>query len=658
MSRNNHTFLTIGDLLRLCLHKWRWFVIFLAIFLLFAVLDFARTPKRYTSHASLLVKEESLGTNAGKGNGEEFSDLGLVKQKSNLPNEVRHLASLDVLMEVARRLRPEADEATLLALAQGFQGNFSAERESDKSSVISLSYNDASPEQAVKMLSLIIEVYNDKWLEDQYLLTNNTSQFIDNRLLLLEEELDRVDDSISTYKSRYGITDLSSVSDIYLKQQSESDAQILILSNQKAMAEYIRDLIEKDKKGRQLLIVNSGINNPVIESQITQYNTLLMQLNSHLTYTSDQNPLIVNLENEIAALRKSILASVENHIKTLDIELRALRGYHHEATAKISSNPAQAKFLTSIEREQKVKESLYLYLLQKKEENEISITYSNPNTRIIDIPHCSSRPTSPKVLRILFAAILLGLLVPLTLIFLQATLDETVHSRRDLEANCELPLLGEVPGAGRKEIEGGLVVVEGRQSLSNDAFRTLRTRLCLMASEGEQVFLVASAEPGTGKTFVSMNLAQAFALGGKKILLMDGDLRRAGASRLWKAGEKGLADYLEGKESDVLKCISRREDCPGLEVLPAGHLPGDPAQLLQSPRFSALMTQLRARYEMIIIDSPSSRLIADSEVLLRQADSVFFLLRAGWTPRSVLSGLDGEAAANGKRMYLVLNDIA
>lgn len=653
MSSGKKYILTIDDLFQLCLHRWYWFVISVAVMLALAFFHLARTPKRYTSVAALLVNEESLGKSTS--HAEDFSDLGLVTQVSNVPNVVRHISSLDVLMEVARRQHPEADEKMLLSLAEDYKSSLYVERESEKSSIVGLSYDDYSPEKATEILTMIIEVYNEKWQEEKHMLTRNTSAFIDTRLRLLDLELDRVDDSISTYKSRYGITDLSSVSDMYLKQQSEADAKILAMTNQRAMADYIRELVSDSSDHRQMLLVNSGISNPVIESQITQYNTLLMQLNSHLTYTSDQNPMIVNLENEIDNMRKAIQLAIDKHIQSLDIELAALQGYHDDATAKITSNPEQAKYLTAIERDQKVKESLYLYLLQKKEENEISITYDSSSTRVIDMPHAGSTPTSPVVSRILLAAILLGLMIPLTWIFLKATLGDRVRSRSDIEQYTDLPLLGEVPGSSIKGKWKFFVVSRGKKDYYNDAFRMLRARLELTAPENEHVFLVAASEPGAGKSFVSMNLSLAFALGGKKVLLIDGDLRRAEVSRHWKSEGMGLADYLEGKTENWEKCISRQEEYPGLDVLPVGHISDDPAELLLSDRFGNLMKELRARYSVILIDSPSSRLIADSDILLRHADGTLFVVRIGKTDRRNLSALNENPHAGGKSIYLILN---
>lgn len=654
MSKNSNNYLTIGDFLRLCLRRWKWFVISLAVCLIAAGIHLQRTTRTYTSHATILVKEESAGNNASSV-GEDFSDLGLITSKNNVTDVARHISSLDVLMEAARRLRPEAEEESLLYIAQGIGASMDVEQESDKSTIINLTYIDSSPEKANQVLSTIIQVYDDKYIEDKHLLIRSTSNFIDNRLRLLEQDLDMVDDSIASYKSKYGITDLGSVGDVYLQQQSQSEARILELSNQKAMALFIKDMLDSSSGERRLLLVNAGIDNPTIAGQISEYNTLLMQLNSHLTYTSDQNPMIVNLENEIDSLKKSIRTAINHHIQTLDIELASVRGFNNDATAKISSNPEQAKFLASIERDQKVKESLYLYLLHKKEENEIGITYSSSAIRILDIPHASSKPTSPNVPRVLFTAILLGLLLPLIIIFLNITLDDRVRTVADIQQRCDLPVLGEVPSIGRRKKRKSVVVTEdGRNSL-NDAFRMLRTRLELTRTPQEQVFLVTAEGPGAGKTFITLNLGMALAYEGRKILLIDGDLRRGKASTKWKAKGDGLVEYLQGKTDDWQALIVRHESYPGLDVLPSGDLPDDPAGLLMSPRLAGLMAELRKAYSIILIDTPSSTTLVDGEILLRYADCILFVLRAGYSDRRTPERIDEIASSWDKRTFIILN---
>ena len=679
MEKKSQSVITIADLWNLCAARWRWFILSVAICVFIAVNYLLTTPYLYTREAAVMVVEESLGSNTTESNTNELSQIGFVNQKSNVTNVVRHITSLDVLMEVVKRLKLADTEYYIIKEAKDIQSRLTAKREDLMSTIINLSYTDYSTTAAEDVLSLVIQVYNERWLQEKRLLIQNTSHFIDARLRLLEQDLDRVDDSISTYKSRYGITDLMHVSDIYLQQQSRSDAELLTLSNQKAMAEYIRDLLNDDSK-RQLLLVNSGINNSVIESQITLYNSLMLDLRSHLEYTSDQNPLIITREKELKNLRANILANVNNHIRTIDIQLQALRGYSGETNSKITSNPEQAKHLVSIEREQKVKESLYMYLLQKKEENEISSTYQSPNTRIIDIPHGSSKPSSPKRGKVLLAAILLGIMIPIAFLFLRATFDESVRDRYDIEHNCDIPFLGEVPysgrehslesmlmrfGFGRKAKASGIVVGPDMLNASNEAFRVLRNNMDSIVAnkfsdKGGRVYLLKSTQIEVGKTFVGMNLSIVKAIGGQRVLFIDGDLRQASASRLWRTPLVGLTDYLCGEESDYRKLLWHPEGYPNLDVLPAGALPTNPTELLQSRLLDELINMVRQHYDCIFIDSPTAGILADADNIERVIDCSLFVIRAGRFNRHRLNEISPIQIINGtaKPQYIILNGVS
>jgi len=674
------SFVTIGDLWKLCTARWRWYVASVGLCLILAVGYLLKTPYLYTRYAAIIVREENLGENTTKANGNEFSEIGFVNQKEKINNVVRHLSSLDVMMEVVRRLKLTDNENKIIYYAHDIQSRFMAEIEEPlTSTIIDLTYKDYSTTEAERVLSLIIQVYNDKWLEEKRQLIRNTSLFIDSRLRLLERELDIVDDSISTFKSQYGITNLDRVSDVYLQQQSAADAEILSLSNEKAMAQYIRDLLNKESGKHQLLIVNSGIKNNVIESQITLYNNLLLQMENHLEYTSDQNPLIVSQEKELTSLRKNILANVNDHIQSLDIQLNSLHGFHGEATSKIISNPGHAKYLTSIERDQKVKESLYLYLLQKKEENEISATYKAAPTQVIDIPNGSGKPTTPNRPKVLIAALMFGLLLPTTVLFLRASMDNTVRDRHDIERNTDIPFLGEVPysgrehslesmlmrfGIGRKAKSGGIVVGHDMLNASNEAFRVLRNNLDASIAgkfqgNGGRVYLLKSTQIEVGKTFVGMNLALVKAIGGERVLFIDCDLRQASASRLWRTPLLGLTDYMHREESDYRKLLWHIDGYPTLDVLPAGALPTNPTEMLIDPLFEQLLITVRQDYDSIIIDSPSAGILADADIIERFTDCTLFVVRAGQFNRHRLSELSPIEVISGtaKPQYIILNGV-
>ena len=677
--KNQENFISITDLWRLCVTHWKWFVVSVATCLFFAINYLLTTPYLYRREAAIMVRDETVGQNNSDRGVRELSEVEFVTQKGSASNVVRHITSLDVMMEVAHRLDSTSDEGFIFDKAEELQSRLNAEMD-EKSSILNLEYRDFSTREAERILTLIIQVYGDKLMQEKYLATKHTSQFIDSRLRLLEADLDRIDDSISVYKSRYGITNLEHVSDIYLQQQRQSDIDLLNLTNQKAMAEYIRGLLDEKSSPRQLLLVNSGINNSVIEQQITLYNTMLLGLQSHLEHTSDQNPLIISQEKELNNLRKNILANINNHIRTIDIQLLAMEEYHGETESKITSNPAQAKYLASIEREQKVKESLYLYLLQKKEENEISVTHKTSSIQIIDIPHGSGKPVSPKRAQTLFAAIFLGVLIPVAILFFQATLDETVRDRFDIERNSDIPFLGEVPFSGKRHRKlrnllmkifgrsqkmNGVVVGYGKQDPSNEAFRIIRTNLEFIAEEQETaessgkgtVYLIKSTQIGAGKTYVSMNLALTIAIGNRRVLYIDSDLRDASASRQWNAPNRGLTDYLEGKCSDWESLIFRIDKYPTLDILPSGIEPNNPTELLHSPLFAQLVNMVRPKYDVIIIDSPSAGMLADADIIGKHVDCKLFIIRAGCFNRRNLDELK-PVHHDDKQQYVILNGVS
>ena len=336
-----------------------------------------------------------------------------------------------------------------------------------------------------------------------------------------------------------------------------------------------------------------------------------------------------------------------------------------QTTARISANPSQGKYLLSVERQQKVKEALYIFLLQKREENELSQAFTAYNTRVITPPTGSFAPTAPVKKNILLVAIALGLLVPVIVIFIRENTNTKLRGRKDLE-NLSLPFVGEVPlvrsGKKKEDFAHPLVVIKpGCRDMVNEAFRVLRTNMefLLEASNGGRasVILFTSFNPGSGKTFMAMNMAAAFALKGKKVLVVDGDMRRASASTyLATHGAKGLSDFLGNMHAEQQRLVVQHPDMPGLHLLPAGTIPPNPTELLAEPRFCELIGQLRGSYDYVFIDCPPIDIVADTQIIENLVDRTVFVVRAGLLERDMLPNL--QRMYDEKRfniMALVLN---
>lgn len=536
-------------------------------------------------------------------------------------------------------------KAPVSATAGGYESRMVIAMSGDKSSVINLTVTDQSTQRAQALLSTLIGVYNEYWIRDKNQIAVSTSNFINERLGVIESELGNVDSDISSYKSQHLIPDVSAASSMYMSQNQQISQQIMDLRNQLKQTLYIKSYLGAASDNEKMLPMNSGVANVDIQSQITDYNNLVLQRNSLLAKSSDKNPLVVQLNEQMDQMRHAILASVDNSINALNMQISSLQGSQASTTSKIASNPSQAKYLLSVERQQKVKESLYLFLLQKREENELSQAFTAYNTRVVNKP-ASFGPTAPNTRNILMMSFLLGLAIPFGVVYLMESNNTKVRGRKDVE-HLAVPFLGELPQDGHeKKKEAGeantIVVKGGKRDIINEAFRVLRTNVEFMcnSSEGNKVIAMTSFNPGSGKSFVSMNLGMAIALKGKKVLIVDGDMRHGSTSAYMGSPARGLADYLGGAVSEVDTLIVKTPECQNMQVLPIGSIPPNPTELLESPRFGELIGELKSRFDYVIIDCPPIEVVADAQIIDKFADRTFFVIRAGLFDRSMLPELD------------------
>ena len=330
---------------------------------------------------------------------------------------------------------------------------------------------------------------------------------------MIENELGHVDENISSYKSEHLLPDVQAASNLYLTQSAENKKELLTLNNQLSTTRYIRRELN-NKQMNQPLPANSGIGSTNIESQISEYNQMVLDRNRLIANSSAKNPLVKDLASSLQSMQNTIIQSVDNHIVSLNTQIRSIKQQEIATTQQLASNPNQAKYLLSVERQQKVKEELYLYLLQKREENELSQAFTAYNTRVITAPRGSAFPTAPKKMNIVLVAFVLGLLIPAVIIFMKENMNTKVRGRKDLE-NLSIPLIGEIPKkvSLKKQPERKTIVVqEGSRNVANEAFRVLRTNLDFIISKdaNQKVLVVTSFNPGSGKSFLAMNIAISY----------------------------------------------------------------------------------------------------------------------------------------------------
>ena len=745
--------LNFRDLMWLCLSRWYWFVISLAICCGAGMYYILKTPPVYERSASILIKDDRVSGTAGGDVGQAFAGMGFLQANTNVINELASITSPTVMWEVVKRLgldvsyaapgtfhdrvlygrtlpvrisfpglgekgsgslkavlepdgsvvlsdfadkdgliddakpvkavydRPDTvmtplgevaiapnlawkgekleepmtvnvSRSPVLSVARRWASALKTEDLEKYGSVIVLNLTDVSTERAEDVLNEVINVYNENWIRDKNRIAVSTSEFIRDRLAVIENELGNVDSDISTYKSEHMVPDLAQASQLYFEKAAEASDEVVGLSNRLSMARYIRDYLSEPANSFSVLPANAGLENLSIEGQITAYNTRLLERNNLVDNSSTENPLVVDMDAQLEGMRKAILQSLDNYVLTVSSEVRAAEKNKAAASSQLQANPAQARYLLSVERQQKVKESLYLYLLQKREENELSQAFTAYNTRVITPPMGDDLPVAPNRRNVMLACVLLGLLIAFGAVYASEMLNTKVRGRRDLE-RLSVPFLGEIPlgynrrhGLARlrkaKETEKDrriVMVKKGSGNVINEAFRVIRTNLELMTDAdrvGADTVMITSANPGSGKTFITMNLATVLAIKGKKVAVVDLDLRKASLSKYINSPAKGISSYLSGHVglSDIL--IKNVYDTEGLDMVPVGALPPNPAELLYSPRLKTLIEDLKSRYDYVFLDCPPVEVVADAKIINRYADMTLFVIRAGVFERSML----------------------
>lgn len=576
----------------------------------------------------------------------------------------------------------------VLPFADAYCAMLRVELGSKEASVINLSIDDASIQKAEDILNTLIEVYNERWIQDKNQIAVSTSQFIGDRLSVIERELGHVDENISSYKSQHLLPDVQAASSLYMAQSAENKKQLLVLNNQLSTAKYIRTELS-NKNMSQPLPTNSGLASSNIESQIGEYNSMVLERNRLIASSSEKNPLVMDLANSLQAIKHTIIQSLDNLIVSINTQIRSITQQEAATTSQLASNPNQAKYLLSVERQQKVKEQLYLYLLQKREENELSQAFTAYNTRVITAPRGSMAPTAPRRMNILLIAFALGLLGPGVIIYMQETMNTKLRGRKDLE-NLSIPIIGEIPQylkhhrhfkfsdiftaefytvayfkerfftSKAKNVlrMTDTLVKEGKRDIINEAFRVLRSNMDFMINkeEHQNVIVITSFNPGSGKSFLTVNIALSYAIKHKKVLLIDGDLRHGSTSQYVDSPKLGLSEYLNGHSDNIQQYLVVDKKYSNLHVLPIGKIPPNPTELLENGRFGSLVEQLRSEYDLILIDCPPIDIVADTQIIEKYADRSIFVVRAGLLDRAMLPELESiYQEKRFKNLSLILN---
>ena len=559
-------------------------------------------------------------------------------------------------------------QTTVELLGLKFTGDL-ADQDAD---VIELSIEDVSVERAIDILNYVLVVYNQNWIEDKNRMAIATSNFIDDRLKIIESELGDVDKSIADYRKGLGLPDIQASLKLDMEKSSQTEADLFRLNNELTMANYMKDFLSNRDNSTSILPLNLG-GGAELGNQIMAYNELLINRNNIASSSSETNPLVIKYDGQLKDMRAAIMESVNNQIARLKVLIANLNRQLDKVNSSMANSPEKALPLLSEQRQQGVKNSLYLFLLQKREENELTMKFASDNIRIITPPVGPLRPVSPKKGLIIIVALIIGFGVPLLLIYYLDSTNTTVRSKKDLDV-LVIPFAGEVPQVGKKsdlkklvnknplkkkEPEGPplAVVAEGKRDIVNEAFRVIRGNIDFMSGKSTgQVIMLTSFNPGSGKSFIAYNLAMSFCLKGKTALIIDCDLRHGSSSMYVGMPQKGLTSYLSGSTDDWKSMVVKTQANEKLSILPIGKVPPNPAELLESDRLENLIETARKDYDIIFLDCPPVNIVVDTHIVASLADRTLFVVRAGLLDRSALKELNEfYEEKKFKNMSVILN---
>lgn len=502
---------------------------------------------------------------------------------------------------------------------------------SKTTSVINFSLKEANIRRGEDFLNNLVEAYNRETMEDKNRVAQNTAAFIDVRLDKLNVELGSTERDLESYKRREGITDLKSDAEIFLKENSEYQKQRVEVETQLRMVNYLEQYMKKEGVGK-LVPANVGITDPTLLALGQTYNNQLLERDRLLRTSSESNPAVQKISSTTNLLYENILSSINSVYAGLLISKKDLEYQAQKYDSRISNVPTQEREYTERARQQQIKAQLFLLLLQKREENSLALAVTANSAKIIDDALAMSKPISPNKMMIGLIALVLGIALPIGVIFLIDVFNFRLRSRQELEKLTNITILGEIPLGDTSK--GVTVVKENKNDMMAEAFRAVRTNLQFVIGAAEhKVIMSTSSMPSEGKTFISINLAMSLALTNKKVLLLGLDVRKPMLANNIEGldAKRGASNFLAGLTDDLASLIQPSGLNENLSVMTSGPIPPNPAELLISNRLEKLFEYAKANYDYIIVDCAPVGLVTDSLIMARMADTTIYVTRANRT---------------------------
>lgn len=608
------------------------------------------------------VKANAFEVTKGEdGNTVVFPDFDTTKTNHNLPFELSlsqetKLAAITGKTYIVRFVDP-------IAITKGLKGSVGVSMLGKDSELLQLSYTSQSQTKNERILNTLIDVFNEDGINDRQEISRRTIKFIDERFLLLAQELDSIELGIKNFKQSNNLVTVESDAALGLSQRTESENALFELENQLMLSDLLKQSLSTPDPDSDLLPANIGIANNSINGLVANYNTLVLERDNLTTSAGQNNPSVTVVNQQLKDLKANIIASIASNKVQLEASKQQLLRKNQKYAAQVYNLPAKEKMIIEIKRQQEIKQSLYLFLLQKREEAAINLAITEPSIKVVEYALSASTPIFPNSRNIYMVAFLGGLLIPFGVIYLFLMLDTKVKGREDLvQRNPQTPIVGELP----KVSEDDLIFSDPEDnSVQAEAFRILSSNvnfiLPVKENDGGKVIYCTSTIKGEGKTYVSINLSLALSSINRKVLLIGADLRNPQIHTHIKEEKQkpGLSNYLHDVDYQWRDAVLEGFDKhPNHHIILSGSIPPNPANLLTNGRFKTLIEEAKQEYDYIIIDTAPTILVTDTMLISQLADATLYLVRANYTEKNLLNySKDLSESGKLKNIAYVLNGV-
>lgn len=540
--------------------------------------------------------------------------------------------------------------------AENLQKEVSIGLVSKKANAINLGIEEINKQRGKDILNTIIQLFNENGISEKQILATNTAKFLDGRIDIISRDLAIVEREVELYKKANSLTDIEAEAKIMIEKNGDFKEQMIAAETQYSVIALIENFMKSPENQYALVPLNLGITDKTVAEGLQSYNSLLLERLKLLRSTNEHNPAVEIMNEQVAAVRENVISTIKSIKSGIGIAISDLKKQEDAFMTRIKGMPTQEREFINLKRQQMIKQELFVFLLQRKEENAIALSATTPKAQIIDKAYSLNEPISPKKKIIAVLFLVIGLLIPILYLYLKEALNTKFADMKELEALTDISILGEI---GINDSGRNLVVKDGNTSSIAELFRLIRSNLqFILRQNNGKVILVTSTVSGEGKSFISSNLALSLSLLKKKVVLIGLDIRNPQLNNIFETDKpnQGLTVYLSSEDDNCRDIIMSSKESSNLDIIYAGPIPPNPSELLLSEKMDDLFEYLRERYDYIVVDSAPVGVISDTFSLNRFIDTTVYVCRANYTTKENIRFMNTLRDSDRlKKISLVIN---